>query len=196
MECPQCQHENRSGTRFCDECGSVIGSYVVGRPRRMRPSTSRREIAAAIGVIATGIAVISGIVIASPGWQRIIAAWRESSSTQPRSDRPHGFELPHATTGSPALTRGLVPSSTSSQPIPVAPTRAADSSRPADRSWTGPQLDMAQVMAGFLVSQFGQDPAWRTAQANADAHSPDSPEHAYWRDVAIAIRDGGYRPRQ
>jgi hypothetical protein len=51
-------------------------------------------------------------------------------------------------------------------------------------------------MANLLVSQLGQDPAWRTAMANADAHAADSPEHAYWRAVAAVIRDGGLRPRQ
>ena len=50
-------------------------------------------------------------------------------------------------------------------------------------------------MASLLITQLGQDPAWRTALANADAHAPDSPEHAYWRNVATAIRDGGYRSR-
>ncbi len=24
MQCPQCQHENREGARFCDECGSPL----------------------------------------------------------------------------------------------------------------------------------------------------------------------------
>jgi len=51
------------------------------------------------------------------------------------------------------------------------------------------------VMASLLIAQLGQDPAWRTALANADAHAPDSPEHAYWRSVATAIRDGGHRSR-
>jgi hypothetical protein len=50
-------------------------------------------------------------------------------------------------------------------------------------------------MANLLVSQLGQDPAWRTAMANADALAADSPEHAYWHGVAAAIRDGGHRPR-
>ena len=25
MQCPNCQHENREGARFCDECGARIG---------------------------------------------------------------------------------------------------------------------------------------------------------------------------
>ena len=54
---------------------------------------------------------------------------------------------------------------------------------------------MAQVMATLLIAQFGQDPAWRTALANAEAHSPDSPEHDYWRRVAAAIKEGGIRLR-
>ena len=50
-------------------------------------------------------------------------------------------------------------------------------------------------MASLLVLQLGPDVAWRTALANADAHEGDSPEHAYWRGVAAAIRDGGARLR-
>jgi hypothetical protein len=75
---------------------------------------------------------------------------------------------------------------------------AATDARPAHDSTTaverGPlraQPDSAYVMASLLVSQLGLDPAWRTALANADAVSPDSPEYAYWRSVAAAIRDGG-----
>jgi hypothetical protein len=74
---------------------------------------------------------------------------------------------------------------------------AATDARPAHDSTTaverGPlraQPDSAYVMASLLVSQLGLDPAWRTARANADAVSSDSPEYAYWRAVAAAIRDG------
>src|SRR5439155_546315 len=120
MGCPQCQRQNGPGAKFCDECGCVlpwlwpraaIGSDRVGRPRHKPPPARRREIAAAIGVVATGLGVISGVVIASPGWQRMIAAWG-------------------------------------------------------------------------------------AALANADAYAPDSAEHAYWRSVAIAIRDEGHRSRK
>jgi hypothetical protein len=45
-------------------------------------------------------------------------------------------------------------------------------------------------MATMLVSQLGVEPAWRTAVANADAQPNDSPEQAFWRTVASAIRDG------
>jgi hypothetical protein len=51
-------------------------------------------------------------------------------------------------------------------------------------------------MANLLIAQLGQDPAWRTALANADAQAPNSPEFAYWSRVANAIRDGGHRARQ
>jgi hypothetical protein len=67
--------------------------------------------------------------------------------------------------------------------------------RPGDRAPIRAQSDSTSVMAGLLVSQLGWDSAWRTALANADAHSPDSPEQAYWRAVATAIRDGGQRTR-
>jgi len=50
-------------------------------------------------------------------------------------------------------------------------------------------------MASLLVSQLGPERAWGTAVANADAHTGDSPEHAYWRGVATLIREGGFRSR-
>jgi uncharacterized membrane protein YvbJ len=25
MQCPKCQHENRDGAKFCDECGTKVG---------------------------------------------------------------------------------------------------------------------------------------------------------------------------
>ena len=100
MGCPQCQHDNRPGAKFCDECGCLlprlwpqpaIGSArSVGRPRRKSPPARRREIAAAIGAVATGLGVISGIVIASPGWQRIIASWRETSAARAAMALPAG----------------------------------------------------------------------------------------------------------
>jgi hypothetical protein len=51
-------------------------------------------------------------------------------------------------------------------------------------------------MATVLIGQLGQDPAWRTALVNAEAHSPDTPEHAYWRPVAAAMREEGIPLRQ
>jgi len=47
-----------------------------------------REIAAAIGVVVTGVALIAGIIIVSPGWQRIIAAWRQGAAARSAMMRP------------------------------------------------------------------------------------------------------------
>jgi len=230
MGCPQCQHDNRPGAKFCDECGCLlprlwpqpaIGSArSVGRPRRKSPPARRREIAAAIGAVATGLGVISGIVIASPGWQRIIASWRETSAARAAMALPASatateqatppsmfgvavgsglvadpLGLQRAATVLPGLPSHLAPDSVSPPSAPMTPTQAPDAQRPTDRTPTGAQADAAQVMASLLIAQLGQDPAWRTALANADAHAPDSPEHAYWRSVATAIRDGGHRSR-
>jgi hypothetical protein len=214
MSCAQCRHENHPDASFCDKCGypllhlwpraepSPRPTPAHGRPRRPPPRLI--EAVAAIGIVVTGLSVISGIVVASPHWQRIIASWRESVAArwasarpaigtptettppaahnatvrgespafQPQGIRPNGLEVPPATAGS----------------VPKRPARAQEPMRSAA---VRAQSDSAQVMATLLVSQLGQDPAWRTALANADAHSPDSPEHAYWRSVATAIRDGG-----
>jgi hypothetical protein len=199
MSCAQCRHENHPDARYCDECGypllhlwpqadpSPRPTRARGRPRRPPPRLI--EVVAAIGVVVTGLSVISGIVVASPHWQRIIASWRESLAVrgespaypavgaaevvaiQPQGIRPNGLEVPPATAGS----------------VPTRPGRAQEPMRSAA---VRAQSESAQVMATLLVSQLGQDPAWRIALANADAHSPDSPEHAYWRSVATAIRDG------
>ena len=205
MSCAQCRHENRPDASVCDECGYPLlhpwpqadlrprPTPVRGRPRRAPPRLI--EVIAAIGVVVTGLSVISGIVVASPGWQRIIASWRESLAAhnatvrgespaypavgaaevvaiQPQGIRPSGLEVQPPTAG----------------PVPTRPARAQEPMRSAP---VRAQSDSPQVMATLLVSQLGQDPAWRTALANADAHSSDSPEHAYWRSVATAIRDGG-----
>jgi hypothetical protein len=106
----------------------------------------------------------------SPAYPAVGAA--EVVAIQPQGIRPNGLEVQPPTAG----------------PVPTRPTRAQEPMRSAPFR---AQSDSAQVMATLLVAQLGQDPAWRTALANADAHSPDSPEHAYWRSVATAIRDGG-----
>jgi hypothetical protein len=159
--------------------------------------------------VVTGLSVISGIVIASPRWQRIIASWRESlaahsASAPPTSGTPTETTPPAAHNAtvrgeSPAFQpQGIRPNGPEVQPptagsVPMRPARAQEPMRSAA---VRAQSDSAQVMATLMVSQLGQDPAWRTALANADAHSPDSPEHAYWRSVATAIRDvGGLRSR-
>jgi hypothetical protein len=170
--------------------------------------------------VVTGLSVISGIVVASPHWQRIIASWRESVAARWASARPaigtptettppaaHNATVRGESPAYPALgaaeviaiqPQGIRPNGLEVQPptagsIPMRPARAQEPMRSAA---VRAESDSTQVMATLLVSQLGQDPAWRAALANADAHSPDSPEHAYWRSVATAIRDaGGQRAR-
>jgi len=134
----------------------------------------RSWIVVAVGVMLVGVAVIVAIVLVDPRWQRIFGSWRDGFAGVPRSS-------PEA-----------IPSS---QPVPVRPVRA-EPMPSVIRSPSRAPLDTTQVMANLLVSQLGPDPAWRTAMANADAHAADSPEHAYWRDVAAVIRNGGLRSRQ
>ena len=226
MSCAQCRHENHPDASFCDECGYPLlhlwpqadlgprPTPARGRPRRPPPRLI--EIVVAIGIVVTGLSVISGIVVASPHWQRIIASWRESLAARTAS-APPAIGTPTETTP-PAASNATVPRESSAysavgaaeviaiqpqgirpngleaqQPATAgsAPTRPARAQEPMRSAAVRAQSDSAQVMATLLVSQLGQDPAWRTALANADAHSPDSPEHAYWRSVATAIRDGG-----
>jgi len=125
--------------------GGAQCRHKILRVRRIRSRPG--EIAAALGAVLGGLALIAGIVLVDPRWQKILDSWRASS-------------VPGAT---------------------PRPGRA--------------QSDPTQIMANLLASQLGQDPAWRTAMANADAHTADSPEQAYWHGVAAAIRDGGHRPR-
>jgi hypothetical protein len=215
MSCSQCQHENRLDASFCDGCGYPLLRPDPPRVRHRRPPPRLIEIVAAIGIVITGLSVISGIVVASPRWQRIIASWRESFAARSASVRPV-IGTP-TDTRSPAVNNAAVRGESPAyppvgaleavgikpqairpnDPVPPRPTRAQEAMRPVDRASIRAQSDSTHVMASLLVAQLGQDPAWRTALANADAHSPDSPEHAYWRGVATAIRDGGgQRSRQ
>jgi hypothetical protein len=204
MSCARCRHENHPDAGFCDECGypSPRPTPARGRPRRAPPRLI--EVVAAIGIVITGLSVISGIVIASPHWQRIIASWRESIAARWASVRPaigtptettppaaHNATVRGESPAYPALGAGEVVAIQPQGIRPPVPTRPARSQEPMRSAAVRAQSDSAQVMATLLVSQLGQDPAWRTALANADAHTPDSPEHAYWRSVATAIRDGG-----
>jgi hypothetical protein len=172
MGCPQDQQDSRPGAT----------------------RTRRGEIAAAFAIVAGGIAVIAGIVVASPGWQKLFTAWHASFANHDRTEKPgaavstpsRAAAVPFAVTAAPAPQRPLSPP----------PARATDSPRPVERARPEAPHDMAEVMATVLIAQLGQDPAWRTALVNADAHPPDSPEHAYWRRVAAAIKEGGIRLRQ
>ncbi len=215
MGCAQCRHENHPDASFCDECGYVSPRRTPARRRPRRSPPRLIEVVAAIGIVVTGLSVISGIVVASPHWQRIIASWRESVAARWASSRPaigtptettppaaHNATVRGESPAYPALgaaeviaiqPQAIRPNGPEVQPptagsVPMRPARAQEPMRSAP---VRAQSDSTQVMATLLVSQLGQDPAWRTALANADAHSPDSPEHAYWRSVATAIRDGG-----
>src|SRR5262249_52908774 len=146
----------------------------------------------------TGLSVISGIVLASPRWQRIIASWQASDTARASGIAP-SFDSAIAPARSLVIEGGTAqgvapapPRVAAEPPSPrPAPARPAyDSAPAADRAPLRAQPESAQVMASLLVSQLGLDPAWRTALANADAVSPNSPEYAFWRAVAAAIRDG------
>jgi hypothetical protein len=151
--------------------GDAQCRHEIPRVRHIRSKPG--EIAAALGAVLGGLTLIAGIVLVDPRWQKILDSWRASidipvgAGLVPQAIRPDGFEVRQMTVGVPEAT--------------PRPGRA--------------QSDSTQIMANLLVSQLGPDPAWRTAMANADAHAADSPEHAYWHGVAVAIRDGGHRPR-
>lgn len=211
MGCPQCRHENRADAKLYDECGSARprlrpGASIVAqsqRPaRRPRRRSARGDIAVAIGTVLTGLAIIAAIVLNSPGWQRVFASWGEASSAVLAMGPSMATETPVLSpmtpdvTLAPGVAPALAPSPAPSWSAPAAPTRAPESPRSVPRSGAGQQQDTAQVMASLLTSHLGQDMAWRTALANADAHAIDSPEHMYWRKVATAIRDGSQRARQ
>ena len=165
--------------------------------RRKRPREKPAEIAAAVGVVLAGAALIVAIVLMDPRWQRISASWRQLSVTglRPPAIRLDTLQVQPPAVVSSAPAARLAPEPAPSQPVPVRPARA-EPTPPAISSASRAPSDTTQVMANLLVSQLGQDPAWRTAMANAYAHAADSPEHAYWRGVAAVIRDGGLRPRQ
>ena len=206
MSCSQCRHENRPDASYCDQCGYPLLSLWPRadlRPRPERPRAARRrpgskllEIVAAVAVVVTGLSVISGIVLASPRWQRIIASWRERDTARPSEPVFDSAMVPaRSLVVEGGAAQGIAPAPprlAAEPPSPrPAPARPAYDSTPAiDRAPLRGLPDSAQVMASLLVSQLGLDPAWRTALANADAVSPDSPEYAYWRAVAAAIRDG------
>lgn len=173
------------------------------RARRLRRRRNMIDVAAAAVVVIGGLSLIAGIVVASPGWQRIIASWRESLAARSASV-PELIETAVAPMSTPALNDGALRGDLPMSPPAAAPGTRSDpnASRPATRSARIPEApsvgspmsrlpaDSAQVMATLLVSQLGLEPAWRTALANADAQPNDSPEQAFWRTVASAIRDG------
>jgi len=159
--------------------------------RRRRLAARAAEIVAAVGVIFAGLGLIAGIVLLDPRWQRIVASWRERIAAPTVATR--SADRPSASAASPSTSDPVAAGARPQTTRPEAPERkpAALASRPG--SWA--PSDSTQLMASLLVSQLGPDLAWRTALSNADAHTGDSPEHAYWRGVAAAIRDSGARPR-
>ena len=147
-----------------------------------------------------GLALIAAIVLLDPRWQRILAARPDRFAGAPRDAgiephpiRPERLEVQPVTVEAPVAMPRAAPEPAPSQPAPARPARA-EPRPPAGRLPSPAQSDTTQIMASLLVSQLGHDPAWRTAVANADAHVANSPEHAYWRAVAAAIREG-LRPR-
>jgi hypothetical protein len=213
MRCCQCHHENRPEAGFCEKCGHRLLSLWPQADLRSRPDPARVrlrrrhrkliDIAAAVGVVVAGLFLIARIVIASPGWQRIIASWRESLAVRSASV-PRLLETAVAPMSAPAVNgdalRGELPMSPpAAVPGVISDTNASQSPTRSARVPPLPSVDLppsqlqsdsAQVMASLLVSQLGQEPAWRTALANADAQPTDSAEQAFWRAVAAVIRDG------
>lgn len=169
------------------------------RVRRQRPPAKPGEIVAAAGVVLAGLAVMAAIVLVDPRWQRLLAARRarfvnapSAAGPQLPAPRANGLEVQPATVQAPVATPRASPEPAPPQPDQAMSARAEPT--PAAGLPGGAESDMTQIMASLLVSQLGYDPAWRTAIANADAHVANSPEHAYWRAVAAAIREG-LRPR-
>ena len=162
-----------------------------GAGRRRRRAARPAELVAAIGVVLAGLGLIAGIVLLDPRWQRIVASWRERAAA-PSAAAPSAAP-PSEATISPSIEDpvavGIGPRTTRPEAPELRPRALA--SRPPSRV----QSDSIQVMASLLVSQLGPERAWGTAVANADAHTGDSPEHAYWRGVATLIREGGFRSR-
>jgi len=178
VRCSQCHHENRPEASFCEECGHRLLSLWPQADLRSRPDPARVrrrrrhrkliDIAAAVGVVVAGLFLIAGIVIASPGWQRIIASWRESLAVRSASV-PRLLEMAVAPMSAPAVNgdalRGELPMS----PPAAVPGVSSDSnaSQLPTRSARVPPLpsvdlppsrlqsDSAQVMASLLVSHLG-----------------------------------------
>jgi hypothetical protein len=180
----------------------------MNRSGRTRRRTTGREIAAAIGVVLAGAAVVTAIVTVDPRWRAIIAAtrarWAASAGlgTPGLIGRmPATVPLVEPSAAPPALLEPSVAVSTEPagppRPRPNATLPNPARSKSPGRSGAAPDVDRdtTLVMVNFLVAQLGQDPAWRTALANAAAHAPDSPEFTFWHQVAAAIREGAGRPR-
>src|SRR5262249_15196984 len=95
VRCSQCHHENRPEAGSCEECGHRLLSLWPQADLRSRPDPARVrrrrrhrkliDIAAAVGVVVAGLFLIAGIVIASPGWRRIIPAGREGLAVRSAS---------------------------------------------------------------------------------------------------------------
>jgi hypothetical protein len=180
----------------------------MNRSGGTRRRTTGREIAAAIGVVLAGAAVVTAIVTVDPRWRAIIAAtragWTASAGlgtpglagwmpapvplVETTATPPPGVESPVA------ITEAAGPPRSREAVNPPSPARSKGSTRSGANA-SGVDRDTTQVMVNFLVAQLGQDPAWRTAMANAAAHAPDSPEFTFWHLVAAAIREGAGRPR-
>lgn len=199
MSCAQCQHENRPGASFCDRCGTPLLHLWPQADLRPHPGRARRrrrilpraiDVIAAVSVVVTGLAVISSIVMASPRWQGLIPSWR-GSVTAHAASVPRLLGTAVLPPSSLAVKgEAMAPEAPSPRPGSSRPGRAPEPAQAGGWPAVRAQSDSTQVMASLLVSQLGLDPAWRTALANADAVSSDSPEYAYWRAVAAAIRDG------
>jgi hypothetical protein len=198
--------------RVLDESGSMIPAAHrtpgLHGATRTRSRARRREIAAAIGVVLAGAAVVAGIVSVDPRWQAIIATipapWSATARLGARGLVGGMPARELAVEPGSALSPGVLESpaegSALSAGLPSAP-RAPNVSRSKDFTRSAAPTpgvysdDAAQVMVSMLLAQLGPDPAWQTALANAEAHSPGSPEFSFWYRVAAAIRESAAHMR-
>lgn len=210
MDCPH-GHKARFPARFSDECGRRP-------PPGKRRHTEHSDVAAGISVVLVGVVLVAAIVTLHPRWRTIIATWRQTSGGwSAQASRATGAGAERAVSavtdrapdlGEAAAGPGHAPVGDGDVVSREAPRREPE---PVPSRWTPAQAqrrlvagslpslnpdDDVRVMGALLIAQFGQDMAWRTAMANANSHTPDSPDFAYWHRVAATVRDESQRLRR
>jgi hypothetical protein len=89
-----------------------VSTPTTGAPVSRAVRTSRNEMAAAIGVVLAGLAVITAVVVASPGWQKITASWRaRAASRSVMARQTHAEQFASSTVGTDAPSGEPVASS-------------------------------------------------------------------------------------
>lgn len=210
MDCPH-GHKARFTARFCDEYGRRL-------PPRKHRHPEYSDVAAGISVVLVGAVLVAAIVTVHPRWRTIIATWRQTSAGwSAQAPRATGAGAERAVSavidrapdlGDAAASVGHAPVGDGDVVSSEVPRREPD---PVPSRWTPAQAqrrlvagsltrvnpdDDVHVMGALLIAQFGQDMAWRTAMANANSHTADSPDFAYWHRVAATVRDESQRLRR